>query len=72
MALLNRFGYQLYPVVGGEQLSEEGWMFTTDKPKSRSEERFYTFKPGDDNLGREKYSDDFTTHAHHMASQKGE
>ena len=64
MALINQWGYILFPNKGGQEIiHDKKWMFTSNKAGSTSEQKEYTFQQGDDSLGRPDYFNDFITHA---------
>ena len=71
MALINRWGYQLFPNKGDREIIHDPtWMFTSNvggcgnaDAQFRSVQKFYTFKEEDDELGRDGNHNDFITHA---------
>ena len=72
MALINQWGYLLFPNKGGREIiHDENWMFTSNKSGSTSVQKEYTFQQGDDDLGRPDYFNDFITHAAYTAEHEG-
>ena len=68
MAFFNKWGFQLYPNRGSEELKHEpSWMFNTNVSKHKSEKKMFMLTRADLNIGMERRSNSFMVHAQEVS-----
>lgn len=67
LSVFNRYGYQLFPDKGAEQVERKDWMVIPAQSKKGCKQHRILFTEEDDKLGRDLIGNDFKQHVEFMA-----